>query len=306
MQSPIHFYIVDGSDAKYALKNQKSIVQSGLKVTYYHDTDSPNEVVSMAKIRYDITEKYTIFAGDDDFLLSPGLSRCVTFLDQNHDYDVCSGARILFNETQSQFEIRGASCGFDWDYDSPSKRFLEYMMDGNSTNYSVHRTNLWQTILEDTDIQTRYIGTELLMCCSTVIRARLKRLYCVLVLREDAGTAWPNINCPTGNDFFPMFQLVCTQEWIEAIPKLKQKIVQLLMQYENLSEVQAAHIFNMGFPYRIVSMLNSQFGLRYKQELAPLLELYRLKGAVVQNQKSQFKEDVEFIKKHFKFREGRV
>jgi glycosyltransferase domain-containing protein len=263
-------YIVDGSDDPHRHVNRQIIDSYKNRIKYFYDPDSINEVVRMAKIRHLIMEKYVTFSGDDDFQLPIGLSHCINFLNNNRDYDVCFGYKINFIEENNKLKMIGLNINHEWNYDSPSKRYLEYMMEGNSTNYCVHRNHIWDRILSKTDIPIRYIGTELIMCASTVILSRMKRLDRIQILYEDSGLTWPHVKCDTGVDLPPIYQLVHSVEWINGVNELREHIVNLILGCEDITKDKATHIFNMGYGFRLYQMLEDQFLRKYGKEFVSM------------------------------------
>jgi len=292
-------YVADGSSETYQYLNQQIISNRDLKIKYFHDQESVNEVIRISKIKNNIIEKYVTFAGDDDFQLPLGLCHCVNFLNNNQDYDVCFGIKFNFIMENDRPKMNGLNLGHDWDYNSSSQRFLEYMMTGNSTNYSVHRKHIWDRLFDKTDITTRYIGTELVMCSTTAILSKIKRLNRVVTLYEDSGLSWPHEKCETGCNLPPLFQLVHSYEWIESVEKFRDYIVDLLVKTENLCEYDAIHVFNKGFAFRLYSMLEGQFCYKYGKEFTEGHKEFvrqankeRDSGRIV-----FFEEDVKFIQR---------
>jgi glycosyltransferase domain-containing protein len=293
-------YVIDGSDKENAKLNKEHIDNKNLRIKYFYNQESTNEVIRMSRINHTIIEKYVTFAGDDDFQLPLGLAHCVHFLNNNKDYDVCFGIKFNFIMENDRPKMNGLNLGHDWDYNSPSQRFLEYMMTGNSTNYSVHRRFIWDRLFDNIDIPIRYIGTELVMCSTTAILSRIKRLNRIVTLYEDSGLSWPHEKCDTGCDLPPMFQLVHSYEWIESVEKFRNYIVDLLMKTENLSKYDATHIFNKGFAFRLYSMLEGQFCYKYGKEFTEGHKEFvrqankeRDTGRVV-----LFEDDLKFIEKN--------
>lgn len=292
-------YIVDGSNEEEAKLNKECIDGKNLRIKYFYDQESSNEVIRMSKINHLIAEKYITFAGDDDFQLPLGLCHCVHFLNNNLDYDVCFGIKFNFIVENDKLKMNGLNLGHDWDYNSPSQRFLEYMMTGNSTNYSVHRRFIWNRLFDNIDIITRYIGTELIMCSTTAIMSRIKRLNRIVTLYEDSGLSWPHEKCDTGCNLPPMFQLVHSHEWIESVEKYREYIVDSLMIAENLSKYDATHIFNKGFAFRLYSMLEGQFCYKYGKEFTEGHKEF-VKQANKERDSGRivfFEEDVKFIQR---------
>jgi hypothetical protein len=228
------------------------------------------------------------------------LAHCVYFLNNNLDYDVCFGIKFNFIIENDKPKMNGLNLGHDWDYNSPSQRFLEYMMTGNSTNYSVHRRFIWNRLFDKTDITTRYIGTELIMCSTTAILSRIKRINRIVTLYEDSGLSWPHQKCDTGCNLPPMFQLVHSYEWIESVEKFRNYIVDSLRIAENLCEYDAIHVFNKGFAFRLYSMLEGQFCYKYGKEFTEGHKEFVKQANKERNsgKVALFEEDLKFIQRN--------
>lgn len=271
VELPCSFYIIDGSD-DYDARINKEIIKAISNVHYYYDVESAHEVESMMHMKDDIAEEYVTFSGDDDFLIPSGLAQCLGFLERHPEFDACQGTRLNFVDNGVSLKITEASLGHDWNYNSGAKRFLEYAITGASTNYAIHRRWLWNRMLDHEVIVPRYIGTEFNMCASSVIVGRFKRLGIMHILQQSSGTTWPHWMCSVEGEMLPIMQLIHSHEWIDGVDKLKKLIVTLIQETDGLTEVQAKHIFNMGFTFRLSTMLENHFLMKYADEFVGLFE----------------------------------
>lgn len=285
-------YVIDGSNEEEAEKNKQALFVLPNAI-YYYDPHSVHEVASMMALKEEIKEDYVTFAGDDDFLLPFGLLQCIEFLHSNMDYDACYGVRFVFEDKGNYLKVTEASRGNDWDYDNPIKRFYAYAITGNSTNYAVHRRWLWKKILDHEVIKPRYIGTEFNMCAATVILSRIKRLDRIHILQQNNGFTWPHPLCDTGDDPLPFFQLIHSPGWPEGVNKLRDHLVRLLMETEHLTESEAKRVFNIGFTFRVHTMLENHFLIKYGKEFVPIYQKFIAGTNAIQN--SEFRINVHEI-----------
>lgn len=142
--------IVDSSSKEILTKTEQLIkAKKKLKINYVKFTS--NEVGAKAKICPEITTKYTIQAGDDDYYSPDGLSKIITFLDSNTDYASASGYGYSVGYSLKENKVLGS---FKYNIetsekDSSYKRIQEMPLNGNVADYAVFRTEIFQKIFKN-------------------------------------------------------------------------------------------------------------------------------------------------------------
>ena len=192
-------YIADSSDKSYHIsENIKNIGKftSSLKIIRVLCPDQNIELAKANALKV-VSEKYAAYAGDDDFLIPETLIKCKDFLENNSDYNNCTGRGLTFNTLNNL--MSGKIFGiYKYDFvenihDDPMKR-LEYYLDNYMPIFSLRRTknylsemiNLNQIPLEDM--------RETTMGCLGNINGKTKKIDELYIIRQFHNARFQNDN----------------------------------------------------------------------------------------------------------------
>lgn len=158
-----------------------------IKVSYItlpgmNDTEAISELLNTAN------EPYAAFCGDDDFLVPSSLDTCAQYLKNNPEYSAIHGIAAVFDINPNANNgpiVATARYGLRFvDAESGSGRLTEYLANFFETLFSVHRTAQFRSdVAESLSLTDRHFR-DLLICCLTVIRGKVKQLDCFYLVRQ--------------------------------------------------------------------------------------------------------------------------
>lgn len=182
------FVVADSSSKENKQKN-KAVIESfpDLLVNYLSDySEKINPWYKFEDALKSVATKYTVFCGDDDFVVPDGMKKAANFLEQNSDYAVAHGNYIGFFAKNNYFEWKVVSNFQSIELPDAKSRMEEHLSDYSiSTFYGVHRTDFLKMIFEETRKFTddNRFG-ELLPSILTLIYGKMKKLDVLYVAHE--------------------------------------------------------------------------------------------------------------------------
>lgn len=196
VNSPHSIYIGDASDNEHAQKLQKEVEKRKefLKVNYWH---YPKSDISPTKSMTEclrglfskVEEKYTTFAGDDDYQIPNSLSKCAEFLKNNPDYSSASGYAVSFrlinNGVYGELNRLADYPRRQIELPTASDRLLALMSNYRPSLFSVHRTEqmrrCWSQAM---NLKNWEFSTEILPSTISLILGKSKILDCLGFVRQ--------------------------------------------------------------------------------------------------------------------------
>jgi glycosyltransferase domain-containing protein len=163
--------IGDSSNEFHALRNKASIDlfknNISIEYEYLNRTDYPNAGTCQQRLSQICSTKYCVYSGDDDYLQPSVLEEAAQFLETHPGYVACGGGRYNFtlNEEGNQI-INVTHVNYPESSDeSHFARWKQYSRVGLSSQYFLHRSEVWKKSLELVDrIYDPYLGQEYLPC----------------------------------------------------------------------------------------------------------------------------------------------
>ena len=130
---------------------------------------------------------YVAGIGDDDFLIPNGLEKCIAFLEDHSEYStahgICVNVRLKSSGAFGDIESSHFSPQPILEQETDAERWIGYMRNGNSIQYSVPRTEIWRRMYRDVaSIPIHYFGPELLPCSMSNILGKVKGIDCLTVV----------------------------------------------------------------------------------------------------------------------------
>jgi len=234
----------------HALENKLNIIYKYFpKPPYINDSMCVKDMIQIAPT------PYVVYSGDDDLLVPSSLGQCAAFLEDHSEYIAAHGLRISY-KLRSGREF-GEMQRIDyvqqhiWESEKASERWADYVRHGISTQYYVHRKEIWERMYQDTvSVQSFYLGNEFLPCSLTAIYGKVKQLECLSTLFQIQDHTRPV-------GWF--FDLVLHLDWSQSFQGLRHSIVEALMHQDGVNERIAQEIFDREFWYHIASVLFSQY-----------------------------------------------
>lgn len=182
-------YIADSSELEtHLIKIQETInrFSSKLDITYGH---FPKANIEEAKllILEEVSEEYSAYCGDDDFLVLQTLKECADFLDSNMDYSNCHGQGLIFTTGDDPLKgpISSASeYKLNANEDEDELIRLHEYMNNYWPIWTVRRTDEFKETLTHLREIPSESFRELAMGCLPMIKGKSKLLEGLYVVRQ--------------------------------------------------------------------------------------------------------------------------
>lgn len=140
--------IGDASEKEESEKNRDAVrhFQKNLEILHYQHPPQVSLIEGTNLLLSEAKTTYSVFAGDDDFLVPEVLSRCVAFLEQNLDYSCACGEQVycfIRKKLDGGYGIEKVIAGYSKNHEEelPSQRMVQYCNPARANNtFSVQRT----------------------------------------------------------------------------------------------------------------------------------------------------------------------
>lgn len=180
--------IGDSSNSEDVEKTKNAIKYIGSKLKIiYNEFPGLNDAECMQQIVKTVSTPYVVFVADDDFLVPNGLEKCISFLENNQDYNSAHGIANKFNlESDAPYGKFVNSYNYilpSIEAETASQRILDYLNNYSVALFCVHRIESWKDMYSD--ITPRHFAAEMLPCCLSVIHGKVKQLDCFYLMRQD-------------------------------------------------------------------------------------------------------------------------
>jgi len=256
--------IGDSSDDKFKKQNKEIIkLYKNLDIEYIFAEKSKfkNDAQVLHYLGKFIKTPYVTFTGDDDFLIPSGTEKCVDFLDANNDFAAVHGMRLNFLLKDNKIVHTDTDEGYEWIKEDAFQRWLSYMRKGIATVSFIHRTDNWKKQYElVTKIESRYIGTELIICSIAAIQGKVKRIYDLSVVfqRETPNRLFSFRK-------YSLWDLINTPEWSKSSKIFVEEIDRLLKEqgFDKKDEIKKE------FWFHCLTILINQFNNLGKEVVFP-------------------------------------
>lgn len=180
--------IGDSSDPEHVEKTKNAIKNIGgrLKVIY-NEFPGLNDAECMQQIVKTVSTPYVVFVADDDFLVPNGLEKCISFLENNQDYNSAHGIANVFT-LQSSAPYGKFVSSYNYrlpsiEAETASQRILDHLSNYSVALFCVHRIESWKDMYAD--ITPKHFAAEMLPCCLSVIHGKVKQLDCFYLVRQN-------------------------------------------------------------------------------------------------------------------------
>ena len=306
-------YIADSSKSEiHLIKIQESIdlFSSSLDITYGHFPSANIEEAKLLILR-EVSEKYSAYCGDDDFLVLETVNKCADFLDENTDYSNCHGRGLIFTTggdplkgpitSVSEYQLHANES------DDAMTRLQEYLI-----NYwpiwTVRRTDEFRETLTHLRAIPSESFRELTMGCLPMIKGKTKLLDDFYVVRQFHNNRFKNphpLKAILGQDWHTSFREMksivnnaINQTKIKDVEGVNEKIEEFfLIYYIKILESNMAPSLNktsLGFRAKLFTKRNFKFAYNlYLLFISKELNIQKLKRP--KEEYLNFKEINNFI-----------
>lgn len=275
--------IGDSSVARILAINRRNVARldPGLKVLHLHLPTPPflHDGMCQKEMARRAVTPYVVYAGDDDLLVPTGLERCVEYLENHPDFVSAHGVRanICVEGGHVWGKVTQAHLVQDPELlsDSAPERLESYMRAGFSTQYYVHRRDAWQTMYDQVGrAPLRYLGTELLPCCLSVLQGKSKALEHLTVVFQEHEDKVFSLNKNL------MIELINDPRWGSSIGWVRDQVVRFLHCRQGMEPRESARLFQRELWLHLTRILITQYNRLYdgkdaKQPTNQLTEMLR-------------------------------
>tara|TARA_B100001964_G_scaffold201439_1_gene229149 strand:+ start:722 stop:1810 length:1089 start_codon:yes stop_codon:yes gene_type:complete len=195
VECPYTIYIGDSSDAAHEKRILSVIdkLRGRVKVVYRKIDSSVCSHGVLGELVGLVKEKYITYVGDDDFLVSDSLGKCIEFLEVNPEYVTVQGKGVLFGLDKKgaygDIEAFGLYSSRGCEMETPIQRLHNILNDYWVLDFSVFRTEEYRQIADCRNMQsTGFVSdalfTEILIGWLSLIRGKSKGLDCLYLFRQ--------------------------------------------------------------------------------------------------------------------------
>jgi glycosyltransferase domain-containing protein len=276
-------YIGDSSNDLHRQKNEnnisKYIAKLNIKYDYFPQNDYPNEGLCLKEMGMRANTPYVVFSGDDDFLVPNTLKKCTAFLETYQDFGAVNGislwVRLDNDHVQGQVVEAGYVGAHRLTSSQASERWIGYCRQSISTQYYVHRKEIWQQAYEYMNmVPVKYLGPEFMPCSLTAIAGKITEiegLATVFQQRNNKNFGW---------HVSSMYHLMLDPRWSVAVANLKKAISNAISSHDNIHLEESNKIFDREFWRHMIFMLSWHYMLHHDEPLNPYDKLKRNKALV--------------------------
>ena len=230
-------YVIDSGEADKNRSLKKFVEERNFKFKIkYYSFPKLSFGDSLLKALNDVSEKYVVYVGDDDFFIPSTLDLSAEFLEKNKDYSACRGESLIF--TLNEEEPFGTF--FDlarypqpaYEEPVPLKRVKNFFDKYSCTMFAVTRTEIFKNAFtKATSIQNRAFKDEIFPSASIVIAGRVHQLPELGLIRQDHKKRF---FLPTPLDW------VLLPEWRESFLKTEELISEQLGSSVSKEDIRSA------------------------------------------------------------------
>jgi len=197
----------------------------------------------LRKISGNVRTKYVAFIADDDYLIHSNFAECVDFLEKNPDYSCAHGLGVILwlKKDGVYGEIKAAIS-----YKMPViedgtavERYLHLNRSFNTGIFSVHRTDVWEKMWEESEkVVDRSLGEEVLACSIAAIRGKVKQIDKLYLVRQDHESRYL-LSGP--------YEWITSKIWHSSWGNYIDIISRSIAQTDGLDIEKAVQTANLGF-----------------------------------------------------------
>ena len=241
---PYTIYIGDSSDKEHvdATKSAIDKLRIRLNVVYllYPDADAPS---AMKYLLLEVKEKYSVYTGDDDYLIPNSLGKCIDFLEDNKEYVSVHGQSIVYtlsgDGAYGDITSLGGYRLLDSEFETPSKRLENFLGNYWVVEFSVRLTTNHILVCEQRDIIKDSGFAEVLTNSLTVIMGKSMKIDSLYLVRQVHNLR----NQSKGS----VLNWICHEDWQPAYHIFHDSVLSTLIKSEKLDYYEAQEKINMIF-----------------------------------------------------------
>lgn len=257
----------DSSDREHVqlIKEVLETLKKKLKIIYF-ECPELNDSACIKKLAESASTPYVVFCADDDFLIPAGLEECIHFLENHKDYSAAHGLGAIVNVQscgiQKYISDVGGYAQPCLEQTTAAQRFLKHMANYSVSFFSVHRVEVWEAMYRRITEVSDKTFTELLPCCVSVIRGKIKQLNCFYLVRRNHSKRY----------FLPNhYEWLTAQDWYASYQVFSDCLSEELISQEGLKKEEAAEVIKQAFWSYLAKGLNRGFQLKYNKDASTFI-----------------------------------
>jgi len=241
---PGRILIGDSSGPEHARRIQATVeaLRSRLDLEYreYPGLSSCECIEQLNRL---ITTPYCAFVGDDDFLCTPGVARCVQTMERYPELNAVHGRGLLLylDRPGPTGPIAGAMAYPQTVLQQPTGagRLREFLtVSAYALFYSIHRRETWRALFEGVSrmegvTNTNFFKDELMAACVSAIRGPIAEIEGLTLVRQshDGIRKHPNA-----------YDWITHRAWWPSYQQFYERLVEELMRQDALSREAAGAV----------------------------------------------------------------
>ncbi len=239
-----HILIGDSSDAEHGAQTRAAVEAARRSlVVGYHEYPGLSSCECLEQLAARVTTPCCVFVGDDDFLCTPGVMRCVEELQRHPEYGAVHGTGIILHLDRPG--PHGTIIGLSrypqaiLHPTTGAGRLRKVLLpDGGAVFYAVHRTEHWRAMFAGV---SQMAGTtnrnlfkdELMATCVSAIRGRIVEINDLSLVRQSHDGIYRH---PV------LYDWVTDDPWLPSFRVFQARLVEELARQDGLSTDDAAAV----------------------------------------------------------------
>lgn len=249
--------IGDSSSPEHVVRTKRVIeaLRGKLNIVY-QEYPGINVTVCVKRLLNFVSTPYAAINPDDDFLVPSALNQCAKFLGEHPDYAAAHGMGIAIGLDSGGLYGRIAKCNYYRqpliEAESASQRLDDHLSNYSVTLFSVHRIESWRAMFRDVHLlKDRWFGSELLLCCKSIILGKSKELDCLYLVRQMHVQRYL---LPDTYDW------ITSPEWYSSYLVFRDDLTEALALQDNISIEKAQKVVKQAFWSFLDICLSQQSG----------------------------------------------
>ena len=235
-------FVGDSSEDDLLITNKNLINEYSYYIDIRHFIIPNRGVFPVLEIMSkEIKSKYSFTSADDDFVITKGISKAISFLEENEEFTVVHGKGItIFLDQDGAFgNILKIIDNYPQSIlleNTPSSRLKKFLLPPLAQNFGVHRTKILKKALENF---TNYSWSnnvqmnldELIFSGSVAIMGKVAEINCDYLIRQAAHSDKVLR--------FDAYELMQQSEWSQSLNDMHKRFAELLADEENISLIES-------------------------------------------------------------------
>jgi glycosyltransferase domain-containing protein len=253
-------YLGDSSEGIHLEQMEEIIQRFRKRVNIVHlRLPGLDPMEAIRELLHHVNEPYSACSGDDDFQVPAALDRCAGFLDGHSDYSIAHGvaALCITQPRGDRLEVTGTDQYIQRavEHSRGGERLMAYLARYFPVIYSVRRTQEFRRDADSALAMTDHaLRGELLNCCLSVIRGKVKQLGCLYMVRGAHGGNLRKLDA---------YDWVTSPDWLPSVQIFQGLLAEEVSRQDELSLAEAGETVKEAFWSYLHRALGRKYAAKY-------------------------------------------